>query len=168
MSNSETMLTHARGLLGGDAGRRLPILANRSAASDHVPAEVRAPHSPTRFAGMTNAARRDHVARWALQLVADLGVSVAASVVLDCIKETARSLDAESARQAARQPAQRAVSAQETAAQQAPYVVTCARGCGHWVPARGPQAVVVITDGCKASEGNARRARSAARRAGVQ
>ena len=165
MSNSETMLDHARGLLTGEAGRQLPALANRAAAEAGVPQEARAPHGARRFAGMTIADRRDHVARWALQLVADFGGPVASSVVLGLVEETTRAIKAEAAKRAAQAPAQRATSAQEAAARRSPYVVACARGCGHWVPARGPQAVVVVTSGCRASQGNAHRALVAARRA---
>ena len=164
MTSHQTLLSQAVGLLGGDAGRGLPFLATRKALHAHGPHEVRAPHSVASFAALTNRARRDHVARWALQLVADFGAPVAASVVLGHVEATARAVDAAVSKQASRELTQHATSAAETAPMRASYVVACARGCGHWSPARGPHAVVIVTPDCRASKRSARRARMAARR----
>ena len=159
------LLEHARQLIGDGYGPRLPMLASAS-AKQHLRRSV-LDALPDRFSELSSGARREAVASWAIQLVADHGADEATRVVGDHVERIAAVLEQD--RERVERDREAAKPQRSTVATLGPvttssYIVRCATGCGHWLPAAGPRPVVARSSACDRPAGAARRAKRAERR----
>ena len=160
------LLEHARQLIGDGYGPRLPMLASAS-AQQHLWRNV-LDALPDRFSELSSGARREAVAAWAIQLVAAHGADEATRVVGDHVERIAAVLEQDRERVARDREAAKTqrstVGPPNPVTTASSYVVRCATGCGHWLPAAGPRPVVARTRGCDRPAGAVRRAKRAERR----
>lgn len=166
MGSPLPLLSHARALLGSSYGARLPLLAS-AGARQHLRRDL-LDALPDHFSDLSSNARREAVAAWAIQLVADHGAEKANRLIAPHLDRAATAVDHDRERaERYRAAAQVQVRTAETPRHETAsgrYVVPCATGCGHWLPAAGPRPVVARSSTCDRPAGAARRAKRAERR----
>lgn len=160
------LLSHARELLGSEYGARLPLFAS-AGARQHLRKDL-LDALPEGFSELSSGARREAVAGWAIQLVADHGASEANRRIAVHLNRTAAAVQhdrdrVERDRQSTRAQVRTAEAPRHVTAASS-YVVPCATGCGHWLAAAGPRPVVARSSACDRPAGAARRANRAERR----
>ena len=132
----------------GPVFHRLGALSTRSARGV-VPPFVMAPLSADDFWKLTNDWRRETVARWALLHIEAHGADRTRRVILEIVAAVdAQRAAADAAQEAKAAAAVRPAPPTPTATLPvAQWFVTCADGCGTWLPARPGKAVVRFAHG---------------------
>jgi len=150
----------------GPAFHRLGALSTRSARGV-VPPFVMAPLSADDFWKLTNDWRRETVARWALLHIEAHGADRTRRVVLEIVAAVDAQRTAADAAREAKAAARTAPPEPPATLPVAQWFVTCADGCGAWLPARPGKAVArFVTQSHRGVRERRRRAaRTAAREA---
>lgn len=122
---------------------------------------------PGGYPTLSGTQRRRALAGWAIMQVTGHRAEAAASRIgaeIDRVSAALRREQTQAEEQQAPLPTGRAVVVFRTVYSVSPYVVPCATGCGHWLPAAGPRPVVARSNLCDRLRGQARRAARCARR----